>query len=531
MATKKSKAAAPTDDELNKLLEGIGEEESTAPAPTSKGASKPTKPAAQSQSEQDLLAELDNLENLGAQPPSRPHTPRIQSIKRTATGTPPPQSSRTSEDKAAGPRPSGDSTRSFHNSFTPSATSSDLQEAEKKAPIAQPAEEAAAATGGGWWGSVFATASAAVKTAEAAVKEIQQNEEAKRWAEQVKGNVGVLRGFGGELRSRALPTFTNILHTLAPPISSHERLQIHITHDFIGYPSLDPLIYSTFSRVMAQVEGGDLLVIQRGHESTARRNSEAGYSGGSAGWSDGPWWRQSNEHRDLGAVKGLVEGTKLVRVSAEAYANEYFSSHGGLEAAAQRATENLSESNPVRSSDIFLAVQAISHDAPEELFQGPTKEKDESGAVVEDKEKADELISFAIYLHDPVHSITFHTVSQSVPAKWMRWLDAPSPMTPASPTSPSDSEKKAGFFGNEAEGYQSNLPEEIAEIIESGGVDPREWVAEWVEEILTLGTGVVAQRYVARRMGVGEGGIGKGKARQEEIMSDGGGEAARAGLF
>ena len=75
------------------------------------------------------------------------------------------------------------------------------------------------------------------------------------------------------------------------------------------------------------------------------------------------------------------------------------------------------------------------------------------------------------------------------------------------------------------------MPEEIAEIIESGGVDPREWVAEWVEEILSLGTGVVAQRYVARRMGVGEGGIGKGKARMEEVLGDGGGEAARAGLI
>ncbi|EKD18164.1 uncharacterized protein L3040_007662 [Drepanopeziza brunnea f. sp. 'multigermtubi'] len=528
MATKKSKAAAPTDDELAQMLEGL-EADAKPPSKGATAASKPTKPAAATQSEQDLLAELDNLENLGNQPPSRPHTPRISSIKRTATATPPPASSRTSEEKAA-LRKSGDSTRSFHTSFTPSATSSDLQEAEKRASIAQPVEEAPVATGGGWWGSVFATASAAVKTAENAVKEIQQNEEAKRWAEQVKGNVGVLRGIGGELRSRALPTFTNILHTLAPPISSHERLQIHITHDFIGYPSLDPLIYSTFSRVMAQVEGGDLLVIQRGHESTARRNSEAGYSGGSAGWSDGPWWRQSNEHRDLGSVKGLVEGTKLVRVSAEAYATEYLSSHGGLEAAAQRATENLSESNPVRSSDIFLAVQAISHGAPEELFQGSPKEK-EDGAVVEDKESVDELISFAIYLHDPVHSITFHTLTQSVPAKWMRWLDASSPMTPASPASPSD-QHKSGFFGNDQEGWQqSGLPDEIKEIIESGGVDPREWVAEWVEELLTLGVGVVAQRYVARRMGVGEGGIGKGKARQEEIMEDGGGEAARAGLF
>jgi hypothetical protein len=278
---------------------------------------------------------------------------------------------------------------------------------------------------------------------------------------------------------------------------------------------------------MAQVEGGDLMVIQRGHESTARRNSEAGYTGGSAGWSDGPWWRQTNEHRDLGSVKGLIEGTKLVRVSAEAYATEFFNSHGGLESAVQRATENLSESNPVRSSDIFLAVQAISHEAPEDLFQGPAKEREET-SVAEDKEKPDELVSFAIYLHDPVHSITFYTLTQAVPAKWIRWLDAPSPMTPATPTSPS---QKSGFFGRENDEYSPTLPDEIAEIIETGGVDPREWVAEWVEEVLTLGTGIVAQRYVARRMGVGEGGIGRGKARMEEVVNDGGGEAARAGLL
>jgi hypothetical protein len=192
MSTKKTKAA-PTDDELNKLLEGI-EDESQAPAP-SKGASKASKTAS-SQSEQDLLAELENLENLGAQQPSRPHTPRIQSVKRS-TATPPPASSRTSEEKAIAPRKSGESTRSYHTSFTPSATSSDLPEVERKAPTPAPqAAEAPAAASGGWWGGIFATASAAVKTAEAAVKEIQQNEEAKRWAEQVKGNVGALRGFG-----------------------------------------------------------------------------------------------------------------------------------------------------------------------------------------------------------------------------------------------------------------------------------------------------------------------------------------------
>lgn len=192
MASKKSKAA-PTDDELNKLLEGITGDDAPTKAASGKGAPKGGN-TAPSQSDQDLL---DELANLASQPKSRPETPQIPSVKRTSTATPPLTASQTNEEKAAGPRKSGDSSRSFHTSFTPSATSSDLQEAERKAPIAQPA--APSGGGGGWWGGIFATATAAVKTAEAAVKEIQQNEEAKRWAEQVKGNVGALRGFGKKL--------------------------------------------------------------------------------------------------------------------------------------------------------------------------------------------------------------------------------------------------------------------------------------------------------------------------------------------
>jgi hypothetical protein len=195
MASKNITAAA-TDDELNKLFEGI--DVTAGKLPVKGTTAKSTNPASL-QAEEDALAEL---ENLGApQPAERPHTPRISaaanatakgSPAKRATATPPPASARSSEEKASNARKSGDSTRSFHTSFTPSATGSELQESEKKAPIAQPA----ASSGGGWWGGLIATASAAVKTAEAAVKEIQQNEEAKRWAEQVKGNVGALRGLG-----------------------------------------------------------------------------------------------------------------------------------------------------------------------------------------------------------------------------------------------------------------------------------------------------------------------------------------------
>ena len=267
---------------------------------------------------------------------------------------------------------------------------------------------------------------------------------------------------------------------------------------------------------MSQVEGGSLMVIQRGQESSPRGEGDRPLN--TAGWNDGPWWRSTGGgNRSVNAVQGLVAGTKLVRASAEGYSDDFFAARGGVEAAAKAATEVLSESNPTRSSDIFLAIQAIrqKENVNQELFAaGPSSstEKETTGGVKEPDPEPTEEIVFAIYLHDPIHSISFSVLSQAVPAQWLDWLDS---------------------SNSEATEHDSGLPESIAEIIESGGVDPREWVAEWVEEVLSLAVGVVAQRYVARRMGVGEGSAAvKGKMRaglnEGEVVGAGGGEAARA---
>ena len=208
MASKKSKAA-PTDEELLAQFEGLGDDEDSkkAPKPSASNRAARNSTTAQQQSEADLLAELDNLAQ--ERPKSRPHTPRLPSSvvpptnqaspKRTGTATPPPiASARTSEDKGANlplSRKSGDSTRSFHQSFTPAE--SEVEPEPEKKPNVVPKVVQEQSSGGGWWGGIFATASAAVKQAEALAKEIQKNEEAQRWAEQVKGNVGAIRGFGG----------------------------------------------------------------------------------------------------------------------------------------------------------------------------------------------------------------------------------------------------------------------------------------------------------------------------------------------
>ncbi len=204
MSGKKSKVA-PTDEELLAQFDDIVEDTNNgAKAPkTSNG-----KAANTEQQEQDLLAELNNL--AVERPASRPHTPRqpssintpaARSSKRNSAATPTTSSARSSEERAPEQpvaRKSAESSRSFHTSFTPATDAEQEPEPESHKNDAPPAasERQAPATGGGWWGGLVATASAAVKQAEAAVKEIQKNEEAQRWAEQVKGNVGALRGLG-----------------------------------------------------------------------------------------------------------------------------------------------------------------------------------------------------------------------------------------------------------------------------------------------------------------------------------------------
>lgn len=202
-----SKKGRPTDEELLAQFEGIDDDAGAVQAP-------PTKPVTGSQS---LEEEADLLEELGIsserqRPASRPHTPRIANPSSASSSAgrsspKPPQSvadaaRRSSEDKA-NLRSGGDNnTRPFHTSIAADDDDKRAGETESRTSSSkvtqdtEPAPSTQSTTGGGWWGGIFATATAAVKQAEALAKEIKQNEEAQRWAEQVKGNVGALRGLG-----------------------------------------------------------------------------------------------------------------------------------------------------------------------------------------------------------------------------------------------------------------------------------------------------------------------------------------------
>ncbi|PWW80879.1 hypothetical protein C7212DRAFT_349836 [Tuber magnatum] len=456
--------------DLDKLFEGIEDASTSRPPPSA-------------QDEQDLLAGLESLA-AGHKTFSRPHTPRVST---------PGMRSRTPLGRNSGEgysgygippvrRDSGDVRRGGGDS-TPT-----LREKGSAA-----ASLLAGRRGGWGWGSIWetaaSTATAAVKTAEGVVKELQQSEEGKKWAQQVKENAGALRGLAGDVKSKALPTFTTLLHTLAPPISSHEQLRIHITHDLENYPFIDTVVYGVFDRVMQQVEGGDLLVVQHGGGSRPRSSIDGAFGG--------PWYK-GMERRDLHATAGLQEGIKLASAAAESYAQEFLQT-------SDASIDPTNMDNPTRKSNIFLAIQPTIYSQQPPILT-PWGGKGLAGETPEEEE--DQVVVFAIHLFDPVHGISYSTVSQALPVQWLEWLDAP----PPADTAPGE----------------WAVPEVIRDIIDIGGIDPREWIVEWVEEAVGLAVGIVAQRYVAKRMRIGDAGNYKGMKGKE--VSSGGEEARAAAL-
>ena len=178
-----------SDEELLAQLDGI----------SGQAAARAAKPASAAAGGIDALAELEKLESLAkAKGPaaalaaggSRPHSPK------PGLGA---SSVRNSEDRS---RRSAESSSNTNAGLTPSSEGDGGDALSSRAD--GPAQQMAGG-GGGWWGGLLATAAstatAAVKQAEAAYKEIQQNQEAQRWADQVRGNVGALRNLGNGLHS------------------------------------------------------------------------------------------------------------------------------------------------------------------------------------------------------------------------------------------------------------------------------------------------------------------------------------------
>jgi hypothetical protein len=155
--------ANPKDSEdVLSLLDSLGDSDR---APTAIPA---TDDPASTENEKELLGFLDDL----AKQPSRSQTPR-------------PAPTRSSRDSAR-------SLNAPAKKSTEKSVEKPITTADVSMPRVKVEESTTEAAGTGWLGGLWSMGSAAMKTAEQKVKELQQTEEAKAWEERVRGNVGVL---------------------------------------------------------------------------------------------------------------------------------------------------------------------------------------------------------------------------------------------------------------------------------------------------------------------------------------------------
>ncbi|KAI8096237.1 maintenance of telomere capping protein 1 [Halteromyces radiatus] len=237
-------------------------------------------------------------------------------------------------------------------------------------------------TSGSWmsWGnSLLAQASAAVKTTTDQINRTVQSTESKHLLEdrvkhlQTLVNKDTIEKLGSNLRQLT----TQILETVAPPISEHELVEIWLSHDMVGYSGVEALVYRAFARVMEQTESGQVIV-RKGMDNSHDNDDEA--------------------PRDLNMCEGVVEGTKLAKASVDHLIKLHYTRPEPT------TTYTPKEGAvPVINCPVFMVIQPV------------------KSSFSNDKSIPSQLV-YAVVLEDPTNQLSFQTYSQSIP---LAWLDIP----------------------------------------------------------------------------------------------------------
>ncbi|KAG0283120.1 hypothetical protein BGZ96_012517 [Linnemannia gamsii] len=241
-----------------------------------------------------------------------------------------------------------------------------------------------------WLGSLWSSASEAVKNTQtvvqSSVKATMESQATKNLEERVKGFVNAenIGKIGNDLKSLTLSSMTTVLDVIAPPIAEHEVVEIWLAHDMVGYVGVEGLVYRAFSKVMEQTEGGDVIV----HQGAGTNQNED----------------VQPEDRQLNACEGYEQAVKLAKANIEHLIKTHYDAEKH-QSGADRNPVTLASNCPV-----FMAIQPCR--VPRHGYTKPASSEEKT------LEK-DMFISYVIVLQDPTHKLEFESCSQSLPAHWL----------------------------------------------------------------------------------------------------------------
>ncbi|EJF66480.1 hypothetical protein DICSQDRAFT_123147 [Dichomitus squalens LYAD-421 SS1] len=368
-------------------LDNLAPPEAGAAPPPTQGSAQP----GSTEGEAEVFAFIDEITQKSSEPPrpsvhidrplSRAGTPTVRkSTERVKVGTPAPLL------PGSTPLSRTESTSSRVSVAPSSRPDPSPQEAQPVPP--------SSSSGGGWgWGSVWSTASTALQQAKSVVdeqvKHLPKNEQARKWGEGVLeyAKTAQLDKLSQDFKRVGLSTLTDILNVVAPPISEHEVIQVWLSHDMQGYEGIESLVYRALSRIMEQVEGGDL-VVNRGDESRPKDTTDS--------------------KRELNAVDGYDAALKLAQANLEELKKRN---------AKPEAAPSSSALNPTTFSYVYLRVQPFTTTYALPQFSPGSEAPGTSGPATQSS------LQFLIALSDPHHNLIHSTVTQSVPTKWLELWD------------------------------------------------------------------------------------------------------------
>ncbi|KAI9620687.1 hypothetical protein KEM48_008036 [Puccinia striiformis f. sp. tritici PST-130] len=261
------------------------------------------------------------------------------------------------------------------------------------------------------------------------------NEHSSDYAKKFKeGVIGYVRAtgidqFSKDLQATGIKSLNEIMNIVVPPISKHEIIDVQLSYDMVGYDGIETLVYRSLSKVMEQVDGGDL-ILNKGDEEKLKNPDQQGIE----------------PERNLHAIEGMTEGYKLAlanleqmikRIEAKKKAEQVNKPPKIMTPAEEeeekekdsRSKEEETNSDqdlPITHCPVYVRIQPILSRLP--MFTSvctPTvtinEEEDKNtkvggGGITVDQEPH---LFFLILLRDVKNSLDHATITQSTPAIWL----------------------------------------------------------------------------------------------------------------
>ncbi|KAA1109628.1 hypothetical protein PGTUg99_028206 [Puccinia graminis f. sp. tritici] len=238
-----------------------------------------------------------------------------------------------------------------------------------------------------------------------------QSEAAKKWKEGVMGYVKAsgIDQLGKDLQATGIKSLTDIMNMVAPPISKHEIIDVQLSYDMVGYDGIETLVYRSLSKVMEQVDGGEL-ILNKGDEERPKP-SESG-----------------EPERDLQAVEGMMEGYKLALANLEQMIKRIEAKKADVDPAKTEGSSERTEPTeepglPITHCPVYVRIQPIlsrlpvfgSSVGPVSMGPGAMIEPAKGGVTVDQENH----LFFLILLRDVKNSLDHATVTQATPAVWL----------------------------------------------------------------------------------------------------------------